>query len=712
MNIYKSRFKIVKKFICVFLAFIFAMWSPYTVYAKDKNGHDDEEWEEEGGWNDDRQGAVWTSLRVTDWHIGTGWNWDQNSMIALSDQFLQDTEIDWNNKNKYITSIADIVHEELEELSDKKAKGKLAGKIVNNSKYDPLKYESFILLNTFYIYEYGIRGTNTAALNPIGNNYYTDEAKKTVGYENSNDLIYDTTDGKIHLYFPDGGDPETGQEIGNVYNGLCYYKDVDNNIIDNFYYHTACYDICFYNEFYYSPSDATSNSHRGVIMHSAKDSVYYLFEKIVMAEMNMSVRSMTKDEGTKIPDIYHSDEYLKRLLFHMLISGIDTSSFSERCSELGLDYTLDDIWYCYPLDNNLGSFFDSQSDQAEFESNIFKMLNYVNDDLPDIRPWRFVDCTPDDVAQNPSFSYGTITAWYTACSFDLTHGLFDASAGSKGGYGNSTGSSVVDYAKQFLGTKYVWGGASPDTGFDCSGFTMYVFDHFGVSLPHDADGQKAYGTEVTFSDLQPGDLIVIDWGGDGEGDHVAIYVGDSKYIHSSGGSTNTADNPGKGVEIKDFDAYTQQRVLAYRRLVESTNGVNPLNESDRDLLARLISGEGGSGDIANATFESGATIPSGYPGYLDQLFVGSVAMNRVASDAFPNTLMEVVYQSGQYACTWDGNQGFQNPTEQAYDVADYLIANGSQLPEDCIWQAAFSQGSSSYCIIANPGANTHYYDHK
>jgi peptidoglycan DL-endopeptidase CwlO len=85
---------------------------------------------------------------------------------------------------------------------------------------------------------------------------------------------------------------------------------------------------------------------------------------------------------------------------------------------------------------------------------------------------------------------------------------------------------VVGIAMQFLGTPYVYGGSSP-SGFDCSGFVMYVFSKIGVSLPHNAAAQYAYGTPVSRSQLQPGDLVFFNGLG-----HNGIYVGGGSFIHS------------------------------------------------------------------------------------------------------------------------------------------------------------------------------------
>ena len=87
------------------------------------------------------------------------------------------------------------------------------------------------------------------------------------------------------------------------------------------------------------------------------------------------------------------------------------------------------------------------------------------------------------------------------------------------------GASVVAYAKQFIGTKYTYGGTSPSTGFDCSGFTSYVYRNFGVNLPRTSGGQSGVGTAVSKSNLAAGDLVIYSG-------HVAIYVGGGQVIHS------------------------------------------------------------------------------------------------------------------------------------------------------------------------------------
>jgi peptidoglycan DL-endopeptidase CwlO len=85
---------------------------------------------------------------------------------------------------------------------------------------------------------------------------------------------------------------------------------------------------------------------------------------------------------------------------------------------------------------------------------------------------------------------------------------------------------VVGIAMQYLGVPYLWGGASP-SGFDCSGFIMYVYAQVGVSLPHNAAAQYGVGTPVSRDQLEPGDLVFFDGLG-----HAGIYIGGGQFIHS------------------------------------------------------------------------------------------------------------------------------------------------------------------------------------
>jgi peptidoglycan DL-endopeptidase CwlO len=122
-------------------------------------------------------------------------------------------------------------------------------------------------------------------------------------------------------------------------------------------------------------------------------------------------------------------------------------------------------------------------------------------------------------ATAPAFTPSTSNDGSSASSSGDSNSPPPVSAPSRGG--------VVGIAMQYLGVPYRWGGSSPSSGFDCSGFVMYVFAQVGVSLPHSSYAQYGMGVPVSQSQLQPGDLVFFDGLG-----HVGIYVGGGQFIHS------------------------------------------------------------------------------------------------------------------------------------------------------------------------------------
>lgn len=122
------------------------------------------------------------------------------------------------------------------------------------------------------------------------------------------------------------------------------------------------------------------------------------------------------------------------------------------------------------------------------------------------------------------------------------------SSSSSSSSSSGSGSSIVDYATQFVGNPYVWGGTSLTGGADCSGFTQSVYAQFGYSLPRTSYEQQNWGTEVSYADAQPGDLICY-------GGHVAIYMGNGQIVHAS----NSRD----GIKISNDATY--RTILSVRR---------------------------------------------------------------------------------------------------------------------------------------------------
>lgn len=95
--------------------------------------------------------------------------------------------------------------------------------------------------------------------------------------------------------------------------------------------------------------------------------------------------------------------------------------------------------------------------------------------------------------------------------------------------------SICDFAKQYVGNRYVWGGTSLTKGADCSGFTLAIYRNFGISLPHSSRAQANCGTKISVGDVKPGDLIF--YGSGKHINHVAMYIGGGRVVHASNART-------------------------------------------------------------------------------------------------------------------------------------------------------------------------------
>ncbi|MCI9525905.1 MAG: hydrolase [Lachnospiraceae bacterium] len=130
--------------------------------------------------------------------------------------------------------------------------------------------------------------------------------------------------------------------------------------------------------------------------------------------------------------------------------------------------------------------------------------------------------------------------------------------GNSGGGGNQdpgystgvSGSAVVQYALNFVGNPYVWGGKDPNTGADCSGFTSYVYAHFGISIPSYSYSQRSVGKEVSYANAKAGDLICY-------AGHVAIYMGNGQIVHAKGTAYG----------IVAYDSATYRNIVTVRRVL-------------------------------------------------------------------------------------------------------------------------------------------------
>ncbi len=141
-------------------------------------------------------------------------------------------------------------------------------------------------------------------------------------------------------------------------------------------------------------------------------------------------------------------------------------------------------------------------------------------------------------------------------------GSFQASTPAQSGgtvaAGSATGQQIADYALQYVGCRYVWGGTSPETGFDCSGFVQYVYKHFGYQLNRVACDQAQNGVHVDSDQLQPGDVLCFYSSASYIG-HTGIYIGNNRFVHASTSTT--------GVIISELNGYYFTRGYEARRIV-------------------------------------------------------------------------------------------------------------------------------------------------
>lgn len=196
-------------------------------------------------------------------------------------------------------------------------------------------------------------------------------------------------------------------------------------------------------------------------------------------------------------------------------------------------------WYKIAYEGNTG--YVSADYLLVDQDNVFETYGRVNSDGVNVRSGASTESevlatvdTDTIVTVN-----GLVDGWYdVTCKYGtegyIRSDFLDLTESSS----SSSGSAIVDTAKSYLGVNYVYGGASP-SGFDCSGFTMYVYQQFGYSLPHTATGQwqSGLGTRVwSIGALQPGDLVFFNDPSRNAGkacSHAGIYIGNGQFVHSS-----------------------------------------------------------------------------------------------------------------------------------------------------------------------------------
>ena len=196
-------------------------------------------------------------------------------------------------------------------------------------------------------------------------------------------------------------------------------------------------------------------------------------------------------------------------------------------------------WYKIAYEGNTG--YVSADYLLVDQDNVFETYGRVNSDGVNVRSGASTEsevlATVD--ADTIVTVNGLVDGWYdVTCKYGtegyIRSDFLDLTESSA----SSSGSAIVDTAKSYLGVRYVYGGASP-SGFDCSGFTMYVYQQYGYSLPHSATSQWqiGLGTQVwSIGALQPGDLVFFNDPSRNAGkacSHAGIYIGNGQFVHAS-----------------------------------------------------------------------------------------------------------------------------------------------------------------------------------
>ena len=197
------------------------------------------------------------------------------------------------------------------------------------------------------------------------------------------------------------------------------------------------------------------------------------------------------------------------------------------------------------------------------QDNVFTTYGRVNSDGVNVRSDASTDSSVLTTIEEDAIVTvnGLVDGWYdVTCEYGtegyIRSDFLDLTESS------SSNSDIAATAKQYLGTGYVYGGASP-RGFDCSGYTMYIYQRFGVYLPHGATDQLSYGMAVGFGELQPGDLVFFQDAdfSSSAASHCGIYIGDGQFIHA------TSDSRFNCVKITSFsESYYASHFLTGRRL--------------------------------------------------------------------------------------------------------------------------------------------------
>lgn len=240
---------------------------------------------------------------------------------------------------------------------------------------------------------------------------------------------------------------------------------------------------------------------------------YVKSEYLVMDE---AAETMAVDVGTKVATVMTGGLRVRAL------PSTDASIYSALAQDEDFEICRENI-----TEQWLENFISKHSNKKQV-----KKVNYeaMIADLPN---WVCISVDND---------YAFVSREFIEISYKLNRAVAIGEMATDGSDGvSSTRASLVEYAKKFLGNRYVYGGTSLTNGTDCSGFSMGVFGHFGFGLPRTSGSQASSTRTISGSDVKPGDLFF--YGSGGHVSHVAIYIGSGMIIHAS--------NPRSGIKISN-----------------------------------------------------------------------------------------------------------------------------------------------------------------
>lgn len=165
--------------------------------------------------------------------------------------------------------------------------------------------------------------------------------------------------------------------------------------------------------------------------------------------------------------------------------------------------------------------------------------------------------TPASESTSVKSASSNLASRPSSTTSQVSRGSSSTPTKSESSSSNSKASAIITTAKKYIGVKYVWGGTTP-SGFDCSGYTQYVFAQQGISLSRVSRDQYSRGTSVSFDNLKAGDLVFFSLDGDKVIDHVGIFIGNGEFINASSS---------KGVTIYPMGSYWKSKYIGAKRVL-------------------------------------------------------------------------------------------------------------------------------------------------